>query len=123
VPNILIIDDEKDVCEVLQTFLEGKGHRVETTTSAENLAVNLRSFAPDLILLDVLMPDANGLELLPQVKAETSGCPVIVITGLNDYRISDLLYEAGADSVIAKPIRLQTLDNAVNQFLNTPNQV
>ncbi len=116
--HILVIDDEPDFCRILEIFLEDKGHQVHSATNAEEIATYLADSQPDLVLMDVRMPDVNGLELLPQLKADLPTCNVIVITALNDYRIADLLYESGADGFLTKPVRLEDLDHAVHRLLN-----
>lgn len=117
--SILVIDDEPAICDVLQTFLEDEGYNVRTTTSAKNLVHTLAP-PPDVILLDVLMPDVNGLECLPQIKTHAPDARVVVITGVNDYRIADLFYEAGAEGFITKPIRHNNLRETLQRILDTP---
>jgi DNA-binding response OmpR family regulator len=118
VPSILIVDDERNFCDILKTFLGGKGHEVEAAMTASEVNAYLKNTHPDLVLLDVRMPDTSGLELLPRIKATSPDSFVIVVTALNDYRIADLLYEAGADGYLTKPVRLEALDRTINHFLN-----
>jgi len=117
--NILVIDDEPAVCEVLQTVLEDHGYTVRTATSAKNLT-DLLTPPPDIILLDVLMPEINGLECLPQIKATAPDAHVVVITGVNDYRIADLFYEAGAHSFVTKPIKHKNLLETLQKISAEP---
>ena len=119
--NILVIDDEPAVCELLQAILYGAGYAVRTSTSAKNLP-ELLSPTPNIILLDVLMPEINGLECLPQIKTLLPNTPVVVITGVNDYRIADLFYEAGAHTFLTKPIRHDNLLNIIKNIEATPKQ-
>ena len=118
--RILVIDDDADVCDVLRDYLEQQGYTVQAATSIDGASAYLRRTPPDLILLDVLMPDANGLDLLTQLKASHSDSHIVIITGLNDYRIADLFYEAGADGFLAKPLRLKALSRTVHRLLNRP---
>lgn len=119
--NILVIDDEPAVCELLQTILEVAGYSVRTSTSAKNLP-ELLIPTPDIILLDVLMPEINGLECLPQIKTHSPDTQVVVITGVNDYRIADLFYEAGAHTFLTKPIRHDNLLETIKSIEATPKQ-
>ena len=114
--SILVIDDEPAFCDLLKTFLESEGHTVQVTTTAEAALEYLEQGRPELVLMDVRMPDINGLELLPQIKASARDSHVIVITGLNDYRIADLLYEAGADGYLTKPLRLDILAHTISRL-------
>ncbi|MBT5828659.1 MAG: response regulator [Candidatus Latescibacteria bacterium] len=118
--NILVIDDEPAVCEILQTFLENAGYIVRTTTTTHNLP-ELLATPPDVVLLDVLMPETNGLECLPQIKRLVPNCHVVIITGVDDYRIADLFYEAGAHSFLTKPIRHQHLLETLQKIEEIPS--
>lgn len=115
--DILVIDDDPDVCLVLKYALEDENHTVQTVNSMNNVPELLAS-SPDLVLLDVLMPDAHGLESLPKIQAMSPNSRVIVITGVNDYRVADLFYEAGVDGFLTKPIHLSTLTSTVQRVLN-----
>jgi len=117
--NILVIDDEPAVCELLQAILEGAGYAVRTATSAKHLP-ELLIPTPDIILLDVLMPEINGLECLPQIKTLSPNTQVVVITGVDDYRIADLFYEAGAHTFLTKPIRHDNLIETIKRIEATP---
>ena len=116
--RILIIDDEPDFCGVLEAYLGRKGYDTDVATSAEAAFAALSHSQPDLVLMDVRMPDTSGLELLPQIKAASSASYVIVVTALNDYRVEDLLYEAGADGYLTKPVRLEELGQSIQDLLS-----
>ena len=118
--TVYIIDDEPEVCEVLRSFLETEGHTVQTATTTEDVIDRVQQDLPDLILLDVVMPEKNGLEILPQLKKVSPGSYVVIITGLDDYRIADLFYEAGVNGFLIKPIRLAELRQAIQRLLNHP---
>ena len=117
--SILVIDDEADVCDILQTLLEGAGHTVRTTTTATNLPALIPP-QPDVVLLDVLMPGVNGLECLPEIRALAPSAHILVITGVNDYRLADLFYEGGAQGFLTKPIRNDDLLRTLNRVLEQP---
>ncbi len=116
-PNILVIDDEPDFCDVVKTFLEAKGHKVSVAFEAEKGLASIQRTRPDVVLLDIKMPDVNGLELLPRIKTVAPDTPVIVVTALNDYRIADLLYESGADEYLTKPVRMDALAQRIERLL------
>ena len=116
--RILIIDDEADFCGILETYLARQGYDTDVATSAEAAFTTLNHSQPDLVLMDVRMPDTSGLELLPQIKAASSASYVIVVTALDDYRVEDLLYEAGADGYLTKPVRLEELGQAIQDLLS-----
>jgi DNA-binding response OmpR family regulator len=114
---ILVIDDEPDYCAVVGRYLQTTGHEVAVASNVTDIQESLKGAPPDLVLMDVRMPDVSGLELLPQLKARMSGTPVLVITALDDYRIADLLYEAGADGFLTKPVRFEELTEHVDRLL------
>ena len=120
--TILVIDDEPDYCEVVGRYLRTTGHEVAVASTATDIQNALQGVPPDLVLMDLRMPDVSGLELLPQLKARMSSTPVLVITALDDYRIADLLYEAGADGFLTKPVRFEELTEHVDRLL-TPSPV
>ena len=116
--NILIIDDEPDVCEVLQAFLEEEGYTVQIATSSESVLEDTQQAPPDLILLDVVMPGKNGYDLLPHLKTAAPNAFIVIITGVNDYRIADLFYESGINGFLTKPIRLDNLRLTIKRLFS-----
>ena len=101
--DIMIIDDNVELQEVLTDFLESDAHSVVSAKDGATAREMLPQVSPDIVFLDVGLPDATGLELLPDIKNAHPSARVIVITGIDDYPVEDLLYEAGADLFITKP--------------------
>jgi DNA-binding NtrC family response regulator len=118
VASVFVIDDDPQFCEIVQTFLEGEGYEVRVTSAAREALGHLQDHTPDVVLLDLRMPEINGLELLPRIKELTHGAHIVVVTGLNDYRVADLLYENGADEFVTKPIRLPALSRIIARLLS-----
>jgi putative two-component system response regulator len=109
--RVLVVDDENDVCSLLQTLLVSKGYVVAIAMNGpEALAAIVRA-PPDVILLDVILPGVDGMAICKKLKgdATTRLTPVILMTGLADRatRISGL--DAGADDFLTKPIDTQEL--------------
>ena len=103
--TILVVDDDPDICEIVQVNLEGAGYRViQASDGAEGLAA-ARTHLPDLIILDVLMPDLDGWEVLAQLVGDprTADRPVIMLTCRGDDQ--DVLrgLSLGAVEYITKP--------------------
>lgn len=115
--DILIIDDNTELQEVLTDFLEGDSHSVVSASDGASARAILPNVKPDIVFLDVGLPDSTGLELLPQIKSIHPGTRVIVITGIDDYRIEDLLFEAGADQFITKPFHGDDIMQRVRKLL------
>jgi DNA-binding response OmpR family regulator len=111
--KILIIDDDFQIREILETYLENQNF---ATNSAENLkeaAEKVDSFKPDLILLDMRLPDGDGNDFLFTLKEKNITTPVIMVTGVTDKEIALKSLELGATDYITKPIDLQYLTTSV----------
>ena len=102
--KILIIDDDIDICQLLQRFLERKGYSATTAFKAnEGLDVlSRRSF--DLVLTDFRLPDMDGLDLISEIKKAKPDIPVIVITGYSDVKQAVKVIQLGASEYVTKPI-------------------
>src|ERR1035437_3426469 len=115
--NILIIDDDATFCVMLRTFLEKKSYSVKEAFSfAEGLKTfNSNDF--DILLIDIRLPDNDGLELLKIVKARSPQIPVILMTGYGDIRTAVKAIKMGASDYVTKPVSpdeiLWTIDNAL----------
>ncbi len=117
--KILIVDDEPDILEFVGYNLENEGYIVEKASNGK-VALDLnRSFKPDLIILDVMMPELDGIETCYQIKQDTSinDPKIIFLTArAEDYsEISGL--EAGADDYINKPVRPRVLISRIKAIL------
>ena len=115
--DIMIIDDNAELQQVLTDFLESDSHSVVSARDGATAREMLTTARPDIIFLDVGLPDSTGLELLPFIKNALPGVHVIIITGINDYRIEDLLFEAGADQFITKPFHGNDIQERVRKIL------
>ncbi|MBI4660283.1 MAG: response regulator [Verrucomicrobia bacterium] len=108
--HILVIDDEGSIRELLGTFFQARGYRVSSaSTAAEALRV-VEDTLPDVVLLDLLLPDADGLELLENFKQTHPDLPVIIMTGMGSDE--SLLKEArtkGAAGYVSKTDPLDKL--------------
>jgi putative two-component system response regulator len=109
--KILIVDDESAARVALATLLRREGFEVDEVRDGISALARCASFRPDLVLLDVVMPDMSGLEVCRRIKAtpETRLTPVVLITGLSDTgdRIEGI--NAGADDFLSKPIDFNEL--------------
>ncbi|MCK4726504.1 MAG: response regulator transcription factor [Anaerolineales bacterium] len=114
--RILVVDDEERMVRFIRLNLEHDGFQVVEAYRGADAIENLRSSLPDLILLDVMMPDIDGFEVLHMIR-ETSSVPVIMLTakGEEDDRVRGL--ELGADDYITKPFSPRELVSRVKAVL------
>jgi DNA-binding response OmpR family regulator len=107
-PHILVVDDERDIRDPLAAYLAKNGLRVTKAESAAAARRLLAAYAFDLILLDIMMPDEDGLSLAGFVRA-TSGTPVILLTAKADETDRIVGLELGADDYVVKPFNPREL--------------
>ena len=121
--KILVVDDEQDICEILQYNLETEGFEVDTANSAEEaLELPLQDYS--LILLDVMMGDISGFQLARRLKNNpvTARIPIIFITALDseDHLVKGL--NIGADDYIAKPLSMKEVKARIKAVLRRSAQ-
>lgn len=119
--KLLIVDDELKIALILQTFCRRLGHESLVVGSGEEALVQVPSYRPDLVLMDVTMPGIGGLEATRRIKAdkEASFIPVIILTARGSR--GDILegLSAGADDYLIKPVDLEELALRVKNHLKT----
>jgi CheY-like chemotaxis protein/two-component sensor histidine kinase len=115
--SILLVEDHKDSAEVMSRLLRAKGYSVETcATVAEALKIaNERHF--NLILSDIGLPDGTGIDLIRQIRRQSS-IPAIALTGFGMDQDINRYKEAGFDAHLTKPVNIQKLEMIINQFFS-----
>jgi putative two-component system response regulator len=119
VPRILVVDDNEENASLMAQLLQSRGYQVRVTHSADGAEREIQSQAPDLILLDVIMPGKSGYDLCRELKANahTRLIPLVMITGLTDREDKIRGIEAGADDFLNKPIFPEELFARANSLL------
>ncbi len=109
--KILVVDDEKDIIELLQYNLEKEGYRISCAYSGEKCLENVKIELPDLILLDLMLPEIDGLDVCKFLKnnPQTSHIPIIMLTAKGEETDIVLGLELGADDYITKPFKVREL--------------
>ncbi len=123
--KILVADDEVDIQTILQRGLEAAGHTVVVASDGEEALEKLKKEKIDLVILDIIMPKLDGIQVLQMIKKSpaTRDIPVIMLTGQSSDE--DLLkgYMYGADYYIPKPFKIQTVINGIALILKPdPNR-
>jgi two-component system, NtrC family, response regulator AtoC len=113
--KILIIDDEQSLLESLEMFLSESGYRVESAATAREGLEKITSFNPDVVILDIRLPDRDGFSVLEELKRHRDGKPVIMITAFHDMETTIRTVKLGAFEYIPKPIDVDELEKAVRK--------
>jgi twitching motility two-component system response regulator PilG len=118
VSKILVVDDDLTVTQLLEALLTMEGHQPATLNDSTKALDLVESFHPDLILLDLMMPELNGYELcgLLRQNPEYTGIPVMVVSALDDPASRERAARAGAKDYITKPFDVDFLLQRIKQF-------
>ena len=107
-PKILVVDDDPAINEMLTIVLEAEGFQTSSVTDGAEAVPAFRSFDPDLILLDLMLPGVNGIDICREIRKE-SAVPVVMLTAKTDTVDVVLGLESGADDYITKPFKPKEL--------------
>ncbi|MDB4913744.1 MAG: NtrC family two-component response regulator [Gemmatimonadetes bacterium] len=113
--KVLVAEDEVHLGQILSTFLTGRGYAVHVVTDGRAALAALRAEAYDVALLDIVMPELDGLEVLKQVRADADPPEVIIITGNGTIETAISAMKLGAYDYMAKPYRMAEIDVLVRR--------
>lgn len=115
--KILVIDDDSAVIDLLALLLKSQGFEVVTTTnSIEGLSM-IREHSPDVVVLDLMMPEMDGWQICKAVR-EFSQVPIIILSALNDPSMIASVLDAGADDYLTKPTPSRVLIAHINRLVH-----
>jgi DNA-binding response OmpR family regulator len=114
VSKILVVDDEPEVRKLMEHFLTDRGYQVRLAANGREGLAAIDSFAPDVVLLDMHMPEMDGLETLKELAVRAPGLPVIMVTVNEDVQTTSQLLQLGASDYVPKPFNLDYLEQAIN---------
>jgi two-component system response regulator MprA len=117
VVKILCVDDDPEFLRILGRMLEEKGYEVYLAESGKKALEILKDVSPDLILLDIMMPELDGWETLREIKNTGSTTPVIMLTIMYAIEDREKSFEHGADAHVPKPIRKMQLFKTIEWVL------
>ncbi|MEU6458946.1 response regulator transcription factor [Streptomyces sp. NPDC047065] len=115
-PRVLIIEDDRAVRDGLRLALRRQGHEVAAAATGEEGLELLRSFRPDAVVLDLMLPGMSGLEVCRRARAHDQ-VPIIMATARGDDTDIVVGLEAGADDYVVKPVRARVLDARIRAVL------
>ena len=106
--KILVVDDDINICEAIKLYLVNEGYEVKTANDGEEGIKAFKSFEPDLVLLDIMMPKKDGKQTCREIR-EISNKPIIMVTAKDEVFDKVLLLELGADDYLVKPFDMKEL--------------
>ena len=122
VPKILIVEDDLDMQEMMVSFMQKNGFMVIVANNADELTEKLKSQRVDLILLDVMLGDENGISICREIR-ETNNIPIIIVSALSADQDRLSGFEVGADDYIVKPFNPQILLAKVKAILKRGTKI
>lgn len=123
-PRILVVDDEADIVELLTYNLEKEGYQVASAPDGRKAIEIAKEFLPDLIILDIMMPQLDGIEAgrILRTMPELKGTYILYLTARSEEYSEVAAFEVGADDYINKPIKPRALMSRINAFFRREAQ-
>jgi len=122
--KIFIVEDNRPFLETLSDFLASKGYLVESLPIGKGAAEKIKATVPDLVMLDIVLPDTDGFQICRDIKSEpvTAAVPVILMTG-NEAIDIDKGFALGADECIYKPFNLEDVARRIERLLTKKQKI
>ena len=114
--KILIVDDDKNICELLRLYMEKEGFETAIANDGEAALKLFDSAAPDLVLLDIMLPGLDGWQVCREIRKK-SDCPIIMLTAKGEVFDKVLGLELGADDYVVKPFEAKEVVARINAVL------
>jgi two-component system, OmpR family, response regulator len=121
--KVLIIEDEGDICLLLNILLAGKDIELDHVKSLSEAKQYLSESQPDLVMLDNRLPDGLGIDFIPYIHENYPSIKILMISGYHSAEIKDLAIENGADQFLEKPFSKEQVFNAVQELLSETKQM
>jgi DNA-binding response OmpR family regulator len=120
--RIALVEDEPDIAQVVSCHLQKEGFKIDRFPDAGSFLKSLSKHRPDLILLDLMLPDANGLDICKMLRREegSNAIPVIIVTAKGEETDKIVGLELGADDYVTKPFSLKELTARIKAVLRRP---
>src|SRR5271170_6433344 len=106
--HILVVDDQREICDLVQEYLSGEGYRVSTAQDGAEMRRAMTQSSVDLVILDLMLPGEDGLTLARSLRQESS-VGIIILTGRGEIVDRIIGLEMGADDYLPKPFHLREL--------------
>ena len=119
--RVLLIIDDQQVRTMLSEMLRRLRYDAECASDGTAGLAMFREDAPDLVIVDMRMPDRDGIEVIREIRRETAGTPIIALSGHAEKIILEAAKTAGANQVITKPVEFEELVDALNAAFSSPS--
>lgn len=119
IQNVLVVDDDEFLLDAIKKKLETAGYHVTVSSNVHDAYFKLNMIKPDLILLDIIMPDINGIEFMTLINKEFlhSNTPIILMSYLPEKELFNMGYSIGNAQYLSKPFNIDTLPSKLQHFL------
>ena len=107
--KVLIVDDDKNICDLLRLYLEKDGYSVILSHDGEEAVVKFNALKPDMVLLDIMLPGMDGFTVCRTLRAEGNDVPIVMITAREEETDKVFGLEIGADDYVTKPFSMREL--------------
>ncbi len=118
--KILVVDDDKNICELLRLYMENDGYTVSLAYDGESALKVFNDFKPDIVLLDIMLPKMDGWQVCREIR-KTSDTPIIMVTAKGETFDKVLGLELGADDYIVKPFETKEVMARIKAVLRRTN--
>ena len=117
VPHILVIDDDITSLDIVAFLFEERGYQVERCTDGRVAISYVQTADPDLLIVDLMMPEINGKDTIIEIRKLGLSMPIIAFTAVDDPDVHAEVIAAGANAVLTKPCRPEKLVKQIEKFL------
>jgi DNA-binding response OmpR family regulator len=121
--RVLVVDDEREIRDVLTDYLEGEGCAVTTAVNGHDALESVRRDPPDVILLDITLPGVDGLEVLRRVHRDHPEISILMLTRPGDAALARSALVSGATDYVGKPVTLAHLSHVVSAAVRRASEL
>jgi len=117
--NILVVDDEEEICKMFKKWLLLEGHRIKFASTGKSAIDLFKKKNFDIVYLDIVMPGISGIEVFEKIRKISSETKIVLMTGeLLDNKVLEELKQKGISKILKKPFKIEDINAANNSFLH-----
>ena len=117
--KVLIIDDEAETCRMITLGLKLFGYQTDFALSAEKGIGKIQADPPNVLVLDLMLPDMDGFDVMRQLKADpaTTGLPIIILSATAKPGVAEESLQLGASAFMSKPVSIRELSDEIKKYI------